>query len=1006
MPQSKPRRLLARQNRRHTRLRERRQRLKFETLEDRRLLAVAVASSVSDTQVLFETDDQSMFTAGSGAVINPTFNLSLSDLTGESGAIPGTTIGGFVDTPAVVIPAVITPEVPSTLITPEVPPQLLTPAVPRTLLFPATPGICVPLIGCSSGTPAVYSPAVPAVYSPRIPAVYSPYIPEVVVTPEIEVIPAAETGLELDIKPGKFDLGFAAGVEINPGQVDVDYSTDLSLSTDVSLTSSNALNVREGDQFTINTSELVGAATMATDFPDVSAWFGLSADIDLQIDLNAKALNASIFDDTLIDFDTNGEQIFEVLRVSIGQGEGIDVKVFDSLELSFLETGQDLPIPAPVGDFIGGTVFIPELDTAPPTTSKFENGQIINTRLDSLTQANTGETEIDFLRAQLDLDSLLTAAVSGGSVTGGLGVDVDLDELAEGLGLVDVLRDVGLPVPKLGKIELFLVDAQLQALFGIGQTMKFTPNLQVDLNFSQPTMVETSPGSGSFSEVTTKRVRVGDDIQVVHPGGDLTVDPIYTMAGNQFSNDTDIRFRPNLNLRAGGYNIGNAGNGILPSIFDGLGIPLAAEVASTNLPGDLGGDLSVELGDIFNDSFTMEGFNTRSGSNLILPALEAPTLVLSAANSIEAGNIRLDGTITDQNVGDFFSIEIDWADGTQPQTIQFPDPDNPSSAPLPTGVTWNPETGQFTVEHEYSNSEPTYRIKVDVTDSTSEKSDKQEIDTSSDPTTPLPVGQPVLTPRIIDTETAAGDQSVPGDGVARAVLLSTSENTTLSVVQVGADSSGEEITVMDEDRVTIFQGSLGRGIELLANKLYAIIFSAREEAATFSVQSSEGEEAIGGNVPTNVLVPTDINADGKTTAFDALMVINKIGRYGINPGVIPASEGRFFDANRDGRISAGDALRVINQLPLESSAADPAEAESIVVVAMDRKQEQAETQELNINELPQASRQLATDTALVQLELAKRNTPVVVTTNRQSVDSDRSVDQLLSDASFLEQLVD
>ena len=180
----------------------------------------------------------------------------------------------------------------------------------------------------------------------------------------------------------------------------------------------------------------------------------------------------------------------------------------DSFKFTFAEAGIDLPIPEPIDDFIGATVFFPELDTpdtgdptkpsdnGDPLSSVFANGKITNTKLTSnlaASAANTGETDIDVLRVELDLDAILTTLVTGGRYTDGFGVDVE------------------------GFIKLFLASFDLQAFLGIGQTFDFTPNLKVDLQFSQPTEVETFPGSGVFSMVTTKRIAVGQQIQAKTP---------------------------------------------------------------------------------------------------------------------------------------------------------------------------------------------------------------------------------------------------------------------------------------------------------------------------------------------------------------------------------------------------------------------------------------------------------------------------------------------------------
>ncbi|KLU06274.1 Alkaline phosphatase [Rhodopirellula islandica] len=75
----------------------------------------------------------------------------------------------------------------------------------------------------------------------------------------------------------------------------------------------------------------------------------------------------------------------------------------------------------------------------------------------------------------------------------------------------------------------------------------------------------------------------------------------------------------------------------------------------------------------------------------------------------------------------------------------------------------------------------------------------------------------------------------------------------------------------------------------------------------------------------------DVNNDGKTTALDALLVINALtrgsGEFDLD-GPRP-HDANFFDVNGDGRISALDALQVINQLSGRESIRNEAEGERV-----------------------------------------------------------------------------
>jgi Tol biopolymer transport system component len=73
---------------------------------------------------------------------------------------------------------------------------------------------------------------------------------------------------------------------------------------------------------------------------------------------------------------------------------------------------------------------------------------------------------------------------------------------------------------------------------------------------------------------------------------------------------------------------------------------------------------------------------------------------------------------------------------------------------------------------------------------------------------------------------------------------------------------------------------------------------------------------------TNPIKPSDVNANGRGTAADALAIINALGprqvidQSGVlvDPTTIAASLFKFYDPNADRRMTAGDALFVINRI--------------------------------------------------------------------------------------------
>lgn len=519
----------------------------------------------------------------------------------------------------------------------------------------------------------------------------------------------AGTGFETRIISERLKLGLYGGAIINPGQIDVDYQADLSLKalgSDGNVLSS----IKKGDAFTISTAKTADAdkISMSTDFPDIEAYAGIWGDVRAGGYFDARFLGGSIFSNRpQFEIDTDGQQKFEVIHACIQRAscqsdptntEPIQVDIYtplpqplDHIDIDLAGEGIDLlePIDA-VSDFVGATVFIPDLDTTASDSTYDPNAESIKTtKLLNLSEAaNTGETEIDALRVQFDLDALLGVPFG---YNDGLGIDF-------------------------GDADIFALDAQLQGFLGIGQTFLFKDNMEVTLKFSHPTMVEKVAGSGQFESVTEKTVKVGTDVNVQHPGGDLTIEPVYSVANNTFNNDTDLRLRGNLNLRFLGYNAG----GSIGTLFDVFDIPRAWQLEYVNCDilsftqlqngCEEGSQEYLELVDIFNQSWSLEKFNQHAGSSLSLPS-SAPEVSLDVVAPISAGDQAiLSGTAVDFNLGDSISsLEIDWGDGSEVQSIDL-------TQTLPPGLYWNAVTGDFRIGHAY-NLTGAYDIKVNAKDS-------------------------------------------------------------------------------------------------------------------------------------------------------------------------------------------------------------------------------------------------------------------------------------------------
>ncbi|WP_231741912.1 dockerin type I domain-containing protein, partial [Stieleria varia] len=164
----------------------------------------------------------------------------------------------------------------------------------------------------------------------------------------------------------------------------------------------------------------------------------------------------------------------------------------------------------------------------------------------------------------------------------------------------------------------------------------------------------------------------------------------------------------------------------------------------------------------------------------------------------------------------------------------------------------------------------------------------------------------IIVPTVVDKP-----YLIPADGIPTAIIFRATADTTLTVVPVGSVSLTDQVQVLDGDLQSI--GTIQNGIttaEISSGSLYSIIFPGQFNERLYSVGSSEPGALQ--NAQTNLLRSTDVNADGRTTALDALQIVNQLGVR--HEGESAPMLQNFPDVNADGRISALDALEVINEL--------------------------------------------------------------------------------------------
>jgi Ca2+-binding RTX toxin-like protein len=276
-------------------------------------------------------------------------------------------------------------------------------------------------------------------------------------------------------------------------------------------------------------------------------------------------------------------------------------------------------------------------------------------------------------------------------------IDLDADFLASVLfGLPPLGGSAGLTF---SGIEVFglsydLLDVDVGPQFSVSQEFEFVPEPWVTLSFSKPVVI-----GGQM--VQQHSMPVGSSLDVAFAGASageaLDVQTSYFL-NNQFRNSTNLLVAPQVDLLALAASVTT----FLGTLFD------EALIDPPPFTGP-----AVKLATIFEDTYTLGGFNTVAGQSLHLdfnepPIINPENLALSMATVDEGSPATLSGTFTDPNAGQVHTVVIDWGDGTILTTIE-----------LGEGVH---EFGP--VPHTYADDAATpYAIAVTVTDGPGESDD-------------------------------------------------------------------------------------------------------------------------------------------------------------------------------------------------------------------------------------------------------------------------------------------
>ena len=197
---------------------------------------------------------------------------------------------------------------------------------------------------------------------------------------------------------------------------------------------------------------------------------------------------------------------------------------------------------------------------------------------------------------------------------------------------------------------------------------------------------------------------------------------------------------------------------------------------------------------------------------------------------------------------------------------------------------------------------------------------------------------PTDTSRLLIPEVVTRSHVNPGDNRATALLFTAQQNAMVRVTPSGNGASTDLIAVQDQEMNSV--GGVSQGayqFNVTAGQAYAVMMEGSPNEIAYTIESSLGESSLVGSIATNLLIPTDVNADGLVSAADALTVINLLSRGGDPfdfPRVVgsnPLQRYSFYDVKPDGELTTIDALRVINQLARNSTQAPLREPELVIL---------------------------------------------------------------------------
>ncbi len=561
--------------------------------------------------------------------------------------------------------------------------------------------------------------------------------------------PDFEVGYEIDYDIKHIE-GIEGGINTDPGSVNIDYTPSVKIEIE-------PVDSDDGNEhFIISTREISDNSDlkMSTTWPHVYMFLDTYSSIDYTVTGNVKHLEHSATEgwtakNTMHDiFDkSSGEEThpsedgplleFGIGAAGIGLGTnsdgGFNILGENYLGLAWPDYGEgyqfgfDPPIELTNQFFIsGGLDYIgtpvvefgltgPIMDTPPQNTvDVLDRGQFksIFTKEVNI-GSDSGDTTIKHKIVSNSRDDISRLVVgSSAQDTDIARVNIDLDGIASAIkfgGVAALGYKFSWPSPVLlinwASLSLSMFDLDVANIFSIHQELEFKSKLTVDLSFSVPVLMRSSSETSFIRRNTFTVLGVGAEngqLEFIHPGGELTITPSYSVKSNEFINNTDLVWIPILEgeMLSAELKVLGVSKDVIPKStvlkFSGEIVrdpdtfePLPVKLVDMNFYDDpftfaewliftpgLEGLSGTELNEKYNEyrleeidkaSFSLQGFEKQTGDAIVIQGsnnapiarCQSVDLALDNAGQGQVNAQAIDNGSTDSDGGPVSSMNLD-----------------------------------------------------------------------------------------------------------------------------------------------------------------------------------------------------------------------------------------------------------------------------------------------------------------------------------------------------------